>query len=482
MASDLLQEGSAKVGSKHSNYGSIEANSKSLPPVKQPAKKKTQLCDYLIDPHHWPYCCIMLLLQCYILFAAFYCAESPGGLESTIIQVMEVDTTQYGLLISVYAWPNTVLCLIGGVLVDRVLGRRVSYILVIAITGIGQFIWALGAFLNHFWLMLVGRFLIGVGTEMTDVVSTGFAAKWTNVTFLLSMLYTAARLGASSALALPQFVYESLKFIKNPLYQLGMTLLLGVGFAIVSIVIGIIVIILDKREERILQKKQTNVLSKIRCSDLKAFSRPYWVSTGMISIYVPILLVYTGIGQVFLMRKFGMSTVAAGTANSFVFCSAILIAPLMGFLINIMGHHASWSLLGAAMATSTHVLLLMSNGSQSFVPYLAGGLYSVSYAITIPSLYSIPGLVVSPNQTSTAYGIVHCCYNIVVSILSVASGVLIDYAGYFVLELTFSLLHYIMVTMSLILVVIYKTPKVKKGQTYRQEHEETDPLKGSIVT
>lgn len=467
MAGDLIDGMKVSLQSStcRSNYGAVDKQDQ--------VKKKERLtwCGYLTDPHHWPYRLITLLLQCYIFFVAYYCAEGPGGLENTIIKVMGIDTTQYGLLLSVYAWPNIFLCLIGGVVVDRVLGRRASYVLMISLVGIGQFIWALGAFLNQFWLMLVGRFFIGIGTEMTDVVSTAFAAKWTNITFLMSVFYTAARLGASSALSGPQFVYENLTFLSNPLYRLGTTLLLGAGLGIIAVAVSIIVVILDKREEEILQREKKK-MAKLQCGDLKKFSLPYWVSLAMISIYVPTITVYTGIGQVYYMQKFGLSSVAAGTANSLVFCSAIIIAPFIGFFINHVGRHTSWTIAGVLFALATHLILLIS-GKQLFAPYLAGVVYSISYAITIPSLYCIPGIVIDPSQTATAYGFVHCSYNIVMTVLAIVSGILIDYFGYLILELMFSITLYLMLILSIILWALYSTPRTKKGGNYRQE---TDPL------
>ena len=54
------------------------------------------------------------------------CCRKAGGIENTIIQVMRIDATQYNLLFSAYTWLNIILCLIGGIVIDRFLGE--SYI------------------------------------------------------------------------------------------------------------------------------------------------------------------------------------------------------------------------------------------------------------------------------------------------------------------------------------------------------------------
>ena len=65
------------------------------------------------------------------------------------------------MLYSIYSWPNVILCFIGGFLMDRVFGIRLGTIIYMFILLIGQLIFAMGATINLFWLMIVGRFMFG---------------------------------------------------------------------------------------------------------------------------------------------------------------------------------------------------------------------------------------------------------------------------------------------------------------------------------
>ena len=440
----------------NSNYGSIGKQ-------EQQGKKKenqTSFCEYITDPHYWPYQSIFLLLQSYLFFSFYYCADNQGGLEDTIIKVMNVDTTQYSLLLFMYSWPNVIFCLIGGVIVDRVLGQRVSLILVTALSLLGQFLMALGAFLGHFWLMLVGRILIGIGSEMNNVINAALASKRRNATFRIAIYVVAARLGGSVTLATPQYIYEGLRFLNNPHYRLGTTLLVGVGLVIVAMAVTIIIVFLDVREDKML-KRDKRKISMIRCNDIKSFSFPFWLSLAMISIYIPTVFTFITIGQVFYMQKFGLTTVASGIADSLVFCSTLIIAPLVGFLINALGYHSSWSILGILTALAAHLTLLFS-GQQWFIPFVVGVIYSISYTITSTSLYTIPSIFIEPSQTSTAYGFVHCAYNLMMSLLSVVTGLLVDYAGYFILELMLSCILYFDLIMSIYLWMNYSSSDLNK--------------------
>ena len=80
------------------------------------------------------YCCILhsvsylsyvSLLYVYVIHIDYY-------------QVMGVSVTQYALLYSLYSWPNVILSVFGGYLIDRVFGVRVGTIVFSAFVCLGQ--------------------------------------------------------------------------------------------------------------------------------------------------------------------------------------------------------------------------------------------------------------------------------------------------------------------------------------------------------
>ena len=56
-----------------------------------------------------------------------------------------------------YSWPNVVLPVVGGFLMDRVLGIRFGTICFAFIICIGQGVFALGGFTDRLWVMEIGR-------------------------------------------------------------------------------------------------------------------------------------------------------------------------------------------------------------------------------------------------------------------------------------------------------------------------------------
>ena len=77
------------------------------------------------------------------------------------MQVMKIDTTKYVLLYSLYSWPNVVLSVFGGFLLDRVFGIRLGTIIFSVLVCVGQLVFALGGFVDSFIVMAAGRFIFG---------------------------------------------------------------------------------------------------------------------------------------------------------------------------------------------------------------------------------------------------------------------------------------------------------------------------------
>jgi len=53
---------------------------------------------------------------------------------------LEINTVQFSQFYSLFAWPNIILCMVGGFLMDRVLGIRWGSVIFCAIATTGQVI------------------------------------------------------------------------------------------------------------------------------------------------------------------------------------------------------------------------------------------------------------------------------------------------------------------------------------------------------
>ena len=69
----------------------------------------------------------MLLFCCFFVMGNYFCYDYPACLESQIEEEFDVTPTTYGYLYSVYAIPNVILPLFGGILFDKY-GSRICLV------------------------------------------------------------------------------------------------------------------------------------------------------------------------------------------------------------------------------------------------------------------------------------------------------------------------------------------------------------------
>eukprot|EP01062_Namystynia_karyoxenos_P019121 TRINITY_DN17166_c0_g1_i2.p1 TRINITY_DN17166_c0_g1~~TRINITY_DN17166_c0_g1_i2.p1 ORF type:complete len:666 (+),score=179.10 TRINITY_DN17166_c0_g1_i2:71-2068(+) len=238
----LWDEGACAAGSPSGGAGSPR------PVRSQPAaglRTKAQL------PLRWP----VLLCTCLSLLGNFYCYDNPAALKEHLrglFHEMDAETfeTRFQLLYSVYSFPNIVLPFFGGLLADRI-GTRPTYLLFGAVITVAQTVFALGASLRSYGLMLAGRAIHGLGGEILVVVENTFLAEW----FRGSELAFAFGLGTSFGR-----VGSVLNNVVSPAIarraSVHAALWCGAGLNLASLLVIAVLVVLDLRGERILARQQ----------------------------------------------------------------------------------------------------------------------------------------------------------------------------------------------------------------------------------
>ena len=136
-----------------------------------------------------------LMLMCLLGFGSYFCYDNPGALQSEIKGSLNITTAQFSNLYAWYCWPNGVLPIVGGFLMDRVLGIRFGTMVFALFIVIGQIIFALGGFADQLWIMEIGRFVFGIGGESLAVAQNTYAVSWfkgkeLNMVFGFQVRYT----------------------------------------------------------------------------------------------------------------------------------------------------------------------------------------------------------------------------------------------------------------------------------------------------
>lgn len=151
-----------------------------------------------------------LFLACMSQFGSYYCYDNPQALQVGFQEKIGLSDLEYNALYSIYSFPNIILPLVGGLIIDK-MGVRIGTFCFTFILIIGQGVFMLGCSLELYWLMLVGRFVYGLGGEclcvsQSVVISQWFKAK--ELALALGLNITVSRLGSSANSAITPIIYK----------------------------------------------------------------------------------------------------------------------------------------------------------------------------------------------------------------------------------------------------------------------------------
>ena len=134
------------------------------------------------------------------MFGNYYAYDSIGPVADSLQRILHYTDTQIGTLNAIYSFPNILMVLIGGVIVDR-FGAARSTLAFAAIQAIGAVVTALSP---KFPVMAAGRLIFGLGAESMIVAITVAIGQWfvgRQLGFAFGLNLSLARLGATQQFA-----------------------------------------------------------------------------------------------------------------------------------------------------------------------------------------------------------------------------------------------------------------------------------------
>ncbi|KOB77441.1 Major facilitator superfamily domain-containing protein 1 [Operophtera brumata] len=337
-----------------------------------------------------------LLLMCFLCFGSYFCYDTPGALADNFKDDSHLNTSQFALLYSIYSWPNVILCFIGGYLVDRYFGVRLGTVIYMTIVLIGAVVFAMGVYVNAFWLMILGRFIFGIGGESLQVAVNNYVVLWfkgkeLNMVFGLQLSFS--RFGSTVNFWVMEPIYKYAAHYYHGYEQLGVCLFVASLTCLGSLICGLLLGWMDYRAEKILCRQEERANEEpFHLSDIRHFKSVFWL--------VSVICV-----ALFYERKFDFSPQEANNVNSMVYLLSAALSPFFGILIDKTGRNVTWMLLG------------------------------ISYSLLASGLWPLVALIVPENQLGTAYGICQAVQNMGLATVLILVGVIVDRYGYLMLEI-----------------------------------------------
>lgn len=419
---------------------------------------------------------IALFLMCFLGFGSTFCFDNPGALQREIKDAMGISTYSFANLYSWYNWPNVILPIIGGYLMDSVFGIRLGTIIFALIIIIGQVVFSLGGFLFNFPLMQVGRFIFGIGGESLAVAQNTYAVSWfkgKELNMVFGFQLSVARVGSTINFLALGPLYAWLQNYFNPHVAIGWTLLVAGGsFCVLSFICALVLGALDKRAERLLKKEsERDAGETVQLRDIATFPATFWLLSLVCLSYYVAIFPFISLGQVFFMKKFDFEAQNANFITGLIYLISAPASPLLGFLIDKTGLNITYVFIAISTTLLCHVLLAFS-----FInPYVAISIMGVAYSLLASALWPIAALIIPEYQLGTAYGFMQSIQNAGLAVITLLAGMIVDQFGYIWLEIFFISWLAVALTCTVVIWIIdiyttgYLNMTVKQREAYDEE-------------
>ena len=361
----------------------------------------------------------VLTLVSLAMFGNYYAYDSIGPLADHLQRLLAFSDTQIGTLNAIYSFPNILMVLIGGILVDR-MGTRRATMLFAAVCLAGTVITASSP---SFPVMALGRLVFGLGAESMIVAITVVLGQWfvgRQLGFAFGVNLSIARAGSYAADVSPTFA--------RPLYEAGWQepLWLAAGMMAAGLVASILYFGLERAGERRYDLQRPEPPDRIVWSDLLRFDRSYWYVVGLCVTFYSVIFPFRSTFAIkYFQHAHGLSLQDAGTMNSYVFLAAIFATPAFGLLADKVGHRALLMAGGTFMLFVTFPLFAFTRADLWVSTVLIGIAFSLVPAILWPA---VPYLV-RADRLGTAYGLMTMLQNIGLTVCNLGAGWLNDASG-----------------------------------------------------
>ena len=358
----------------------------------------------------------VLALVSVAMFGNYYAYDSIGPLADNLQRLLGYTDTQLGTLNAIYSFPNVIMVLIGGIIVDR-LGVRLSTLIFSGICLLGAVLTAVSP---SFPVMAAGRLLFGLGAESMIVAITTLLGQW----FAGRALGFAFGLNLSIARAGSYGADMSTTWAKS-FYDRGWQppLWLAAGIMAAGAAATLVYYLIERSAARRYDLARPTETDKIVWSDLLRFDRSYWYVVGLCVTFYSVIFPFRSTFAIkYFQHAHHLSLQDAGTMNGYVFLAAIFATPAFGLLVDRAGRRALFMAGGSLLLFLVFPILAYSQANLWVSTVLIGIAFSLVPAVLWPSVaYLVPAV-----RLGTAYGLMTMVENIGMMLANVGAGWLND--------------------------------------------------------
>ncbi len=336
---------------------------------------------------------LVLIVISLAMFANYYVYDSIAPIADILKSDLGFSDENIGQLYSVYSIAAVFVLLIGGVIIDK-FGTAKSTMLFASICTVAAILNAVSSNLN---VMLVARFLLGVGSEPMIVAITCALAKWfkgRELSFAFGINLTIARLGSVSADWSPTWASFAYDGWQGPL-------IVAAAIGLICVVAAVSYGALERVASRRFGLGKAGETDKLVWSDLFRFSRSFWFVVLLCVTFYSAIFPFRAFSIKFFIESWEYTRQAAGQLNSALPFAAMIATPLFGLLVDKLGKRALFMAFGSFLLMPVYVMMAY-HVTPLWVPIVMMGIaFSLVPAVMWPSV----AYIVEERRLGTAYAV-----------------------------------------------------------------------------
>lgn len=360
----------------------------------------------------------ILLLVSLAMLGNYYLYDSINPLTDLLKESLGFTDAQLGQLNTSYSIAAVLVLILGGIIVDRFGTARTSVVFgaICAVSGFIMFM------TDNIYVMLVSRFMLGLGAEPLIVAITAALAKWfkgKELGFALGINLTIARLGQLAVDYSPGWASGAYEGGWRP------PLVLAAFIGALCIVGGLAYWWLEHRSLKRYSLGEAGETDKLVLKDLFKFDASFWYCVALCVTFYSAIFPFRLFSIKFFQESYELTKVVAGRYNSVLPFASMIATPIFGLVVDRIGRRASMMFLGAFLLMPVYVIMAF-HLTPLWVPIAMMGMaFSLVPAVMWPSV----AYLVDSKRLGTAYAMMGLIQQVGVAAFSYMVGKANDLAA-----------------------------------------------------
>ncbi len=361
---------------------------------------------------------MVLLFLSIAMFGNYYVFDSISLVADQLKTGLHFTDLEIGQLYSAYSLAAIIVLVFGGILVDK-WGTKKSALIFASICTVSGF---MVAFSSNLYLMLAGRFLLGVGSEPLIVAITVAIAKWykgKELSFAMGLNLFFARSGTVAV--------DNSASIFPGLYSGGYAspLFVAALIGILSLAGILVYYIIESSGEKKFALGGGGETDKLSLKTIFKFNKSFWYITLLCVTFYSAIFPFRTFAVKFFMEAHHLPREQAGWMISNLPLAAMFATPLIGLLVDYIGKRALLMTIGSILLLPVYLLMAYSNMTLYVPVIMMGVAFSLIPAVMWPSV----AYIVKEKRLGSAYALMTLIQQIGMMIFPLLIGAANDYSG-----------------------------------------------------